>query len=345
MDRREFLKGAVLGGAAAAIPGGLSAGETGRVRFLVFADIHYRFSPVHLKSREWLERILERAKREQVDFVIQLGDFTQRPLEDADYVRLYNDFPIRTYNVFGNHDDDVTPHEKALEALKLECGHYFFDRGGFRFVVADPNYIQVGREFLHYSDGNHSKKKIEGATLNHMPPFELEWLKGTIGSSPYPCVVFSHQSFARNRGSAVECREVRRIFEEANAKTPGRVRLVMNGHHHVDNLTFINGIPYWEMNSASYQWTGWKWAHKGYDEALVKSHPSIVHNFVFDKPVSAVVTLGLDGLLKVEGEKGRYYRDLDPVALGWTGDDLGRAATPDVSSVEMILKPFSGNPA
>lgn len=335
MKRREFLAGAALGGMSAILPGGISAAQTDKVKFLVFADIHYRFSPVHQKSREWLERILDRAKRENVDFVIQLGDFTQRPLEDIDYVNCYNDFSIKTYNVFGNHDDDVSPHEKVLGALRLESGHYFFDRNGFRFVVCDPNYIQVGSEFLHYSDGNHSKKKIAGATLDHMPPFELEWLKDVIDSSPHPCVVFSHQSFARERGSVAECREVRRILEEANAKTPGKVRLVMNGHHHVDFLTFVNGIPYWEMNSASYQWTGWKWAHNGYDEAVVKSYPSIVHSFVFDQPVSAVVTLDRGGLVRVDGERGRYFKNIDPVALGWKGDDLGRPATPNVTSLSM----------
>lgn len=335
MNRREFLTGAALGGTAAILPRCAYGSEAGKVRFLVFSDIHYRFSPVHLKSREWLERILDRAKRENVDFVIQLGDFTQRPLDDIDYVNLYNDFSIKTYNVFGNHDDDVSPHERVLEALRLESGHYFFDHGGFRFVVCDPNYIQVGNDYFHYSDGNHSKKKIAGATLDHMPPFELEWLKGVIDTSPYPCVVFSHQSFARERGSVVECRAARKIFEDANAKTPGKIRLVMNGHHHADFLSFVNGIPYWEMNSASYQWTGWKWAHKGYDEAIVREYPSIVHCFVFDQPVSAIVTLEQNGLLKVEGEKGRYFRNLEPSALGWAGDDLGRPATPDVTSISL----------
>ena len=333
-SRRMFLAGA---GAASALSVAAAAprADAGRVRFLAFTDIHYRFSPIHSKSREWLERILARAERENVDFVIQLGDFTANPVEDKDYVGLYRNFKIRTYSALGNHDDDCCPHERTLDALGLECGHYFFDRGGFRFIVTDPNYIFVDGEYRHYSDGNHSRNRLPGVTLNHVPPFQQEWLKDAIGSSPYPCVVFSHQSYERFRGGVVEQKVVRSIFEEANAKTPGKVRLAVNGHHHCDHFTILGGIPYLDLNSASYQWLGRKFEHSGYSAADMKRFPGMKHMFVYDRPVSAIITLDAGGRLKVEGEKGAFYAGVTPESVGGWLDDMGRPATPDIQSLDL----------
>ena len=338
-SRRRFLAGAgavaAFGSSAASGAGRPAVKGKGETRFLAFTDIHYRFSPIHAQSREWLERILARAERENVDFVIQLGDFTAKPLEDRDYVNAYNDFKIKTYSAFGNHDDDYSPHEKVLEALRLDSGHYFFDHGGFRFIVADPNYILADGVYHHYSDGNHSRKKFPGATLNHMPPFELEWLQDTIAGSSFPCIVFSHQSFERARGGVVEQAAVRRIFDEANAKTPGKVRLVVNGHHHCDHFTILGGIPYLDLNSASYQWLGWNFEHKGYGESDMKRFPTMNHTFVYDRPVSAIITLDAGGRLRIEGEKGAFYAGVTPESVGGWLDQMGRPATPDIQSLDL----------
>ena len=340
LSRRGFLAAAGMASLGIAAESRIPTANraSGRVRFLAFTDIHYRFSPIHTKSREWLERILARAERERVDFVIQLGDFTAKPLEDLDYVNAYNDFKIKTYSVFGNHDDDNFPHERVLEALRLDSGHYFFDRGGFRFIVADPNYILVDGAYRHYSDGNHSRKRLPGATLNHLPPFQQEWLKDAIDSSPFPCVVFSHQSFERGVGGVVEQAAVRKIFRDANAASPDKVRLAVNGHHHCDHFTIMDGVPYLDLNSASYQWLGWKFSHNGYSAEDMKRFPTMNHTFVYDRPISAIITLESDGHLKVEGETGAFYAGVTPESVGGWLDEMGRPATPDIQSLDMNFR-------
>ena len=150
IDRRSFLSGAALLGAAAAMPAAAmpAPGPTdpGTLRFCAFADIHYFPKTFPHDTREWLERILDRAVKSKCDMVIHMGDFTHTPAACKDYVGFYNDFRIKTYHTVGNHDDDGNSHEETLAAYRLDCGHYFFDHGGFRFIVTDTNHC--------FADGN-----------------------------------------------------------------------------------------------------------------------------------------------------------------------------------------------
>ena len=159
IGRRAFLAGgalAVLG--AHGNDGGGAVVSRGRVKFCVFADIHYKPHAFPHSTKDWLKRILDHAEAEKCDFIIHCGDFCHYPHRDRDYVDFYNGFgrKIPVYHVIGNHDDDGNSHEQTLEAYGMKCGHYFFDLKGFRFIVLDPNHIRYADGHVeHYSNGNY----------------------------------------------------------------------------------------------------------------------------------------------------------------------------------------------
>ena len=156
MTKREFLSlsmmGAVAGGsqlvATASNTGGaqLAAPATPAARPLkvcVFADIHYHPGGWTNDTPEFLEKIMARAESAGCDMMIHLGDFVHNvntPLT-KDYIRRYNEFRVPGYHILGNHDQDGTPWKQTTDAYRMPDGHYSFDKGGFRFVVADPNYF------------------------------------------------------------------------------------------------------------------------------------------------------------------------------------------------------------
>ena len=146
VSRRMFLGGAAMAdaGSAAKDSSAAKVGKSGKVKFCVFADIHYTPGTFPNSTKEWLGQIIDHAKVEKCDFIIHCGDFTSYPVRYSDYVNFYNDCGLPAYHVIGNHDDDGNPHEDTLKAYRMECGHYFFDRNGFRFVIVDPNHIQYG---------------------------------------------------------------------------------------------------------------------------------------------------------------------------------------------------------
>ena len=72
---------------------------------------------------------------------------------------------------------------------------------------------------------------------NYMPPEQLVWLEETIASSPYPCVIISHQSFEFGRRDCVKyADEVRSVINDANRSKTVSVLLCINGHYHRDHI-------------------------------------------------------------------------------------------------------------
>ena len=360
-NRRGFLGIGAMAGAGALMSGGKVSASDGRkageVKFCVFADIHYRPGPRGFphSTKEWLGRVLARAERENCDFVIHCGDFCHNPAADKDYVDYYNNFKLPTYHTIGNHDDDGCSHDETLKAYGIKSGHYFFDRNGFRFIVIDANHVRWADGRLeHYSNGNYYKKnKVpelkkfydqgKEDVIGIVDPDQLEWLKRTIDESPFPCVCFSHQSFERLAGNPCNSGvEVRAIFNAANAKSPGKVRLAINGHHHCDNLRMLEQVLYFDLNSASFQWMGTKHSHKNYPDSFFAANgqePRAVPWLSWDDPINAVVTLTVDGGIKIEGMRSKFSCGVTPkMCKNFFLDSCGRETVPYVQSVDMTLK-------
>ena len=348
ISRRTFLGGAALAAAGLAANDSVAAksAKPGRVKFCVFADIHYSPERFPNSTREWLERIIDHAKAEKCDFIIHCGDMTSYPVLHKEYVDFYNDCGLPSYHVIGNHDDDGNEHSETLKAYRMKCGHYFFDRNGFRLVIADPNYIKFadGR-IVHYSSSNYLKRKPgDGSEIGVMPPEQLAWLKDTVENSPYPCIVFSHQSFERPTGAACHnYREVQEIFNSANRKSPGKVRMAINGHHHRDYIRTLDNVVYFDLNSASFDWIGTKRAHTRYPKEYIEKHGlkrkgNKIPFISWDDPLHAIVTVDVDGTIKIDGMESKFAYGVTPESVGMFFDTCGRPTYARVQSVDMKLK-------
>ena len=334
-SRKAFLGGmAAFAGAAvarAATPAGGDSSDT--VRFLAFADIHYAPSGFWPHgNREWLDRVLKRAVDAKADFVMSLGDLTFGPSNDRirDYVRHYNDFkPVKTYHTYGNHEfESVTP-EELDEVYGLKSGYYSFDLKGFRFVVLDPHYhMKDGRLVRFCKRCSYPEEKV----CYVLPPDQLAWLRETVVGSPYPCVVFSHESIERDRGAIQSRKEVLEIFAEANARRAGTVRLVVNGHHHKDYFRVRDGIACLDLNSASYDIAG---NHTAYPEEFRRRCGAARCILTWNDPLSAVITLTGSGGLRIDGMESSYYLGVTPEMAGWGCDDCGRPTSARVQSVDL----------
>ena len=330
--RRAFLANGLLaaGGAAVAADGAVHTPAS--VSFLAFADIHYCPGVFPHDSPEWLEKVLSRAERRGVDFVIHAGDFSHNPAKEKDYVSLYNDFRIPTYHTLGNHDTEGCTLAETLAAYRMERGHYHFDRSGFRFVVLDTNYFRddAGR-FVHFEGGNY--RKIPSSRSWTCNGEQYEWLEETLRRSPHPCVVFMHQSCERERGGMPDWKRMRNLFRWVNRHCGGKVWLVVNGHHHTDGFRFIDGIAYLDLNSANYKY--YAESHKLYPAEYLKSHTGAGHVIAWEDPISSVITLDASGRLRIDGQESRFFMDVSPEKAKFPQRD--RPVTPNIQSVDISM--------
>ncbi len=302
------------------------------MKFSLFSDIHYCPEVFWSGDLAHLESIQHRAEREGCDFIIHAGDFCHGPTTVLDYVEAYNRFHIKSYHCLGNHECDLSTYEETLEHYGLSRGYYFFDEGGYRFIILDTNYYRDGDAFVHYSMGNYFKHPDEREWVS---PEQLPWLEETISASPFPCVLISHASFERGPDGAKNGEEIRAIIDEANKKRKHSVILVINGHYHRDHLTVLNNVLYFEINSASYDWV--EEAHDKYPEEMCRQYRNFNHIVAYEDPVHAIVTL--EGTrIKIDGMESRMMFGVTREQTGNPKfDPMGRPVTPRVLSADITL--------
>ncbi len=306
------------------------------MKFSVFSDLHI-FPHVFMGGTyEDLDFMRDRALREGCSFIIHAGDFAHNPARECAYVDYYNAFPLPTYHCLGNHDSDETSLAETLALYNMERGYYFFDADGFRFIICDPNYYKDGEDYIHYDLGNYY---AHPDARDYMPPEQLAWLAETVDTSPYPCVLISHESFERADG--VQNRDaVRRIIGDANKKRRHSVILCINGHYHRDGLRIWDEVLYFDLNSASYDWAPTE--HRFYPEEYNREYTLMNHSIVYNDPIHAVVTLEKkeDSIrIKIDGMESTEF-----LGVKWADtenrlyDEAGTTNTPRVSSVDMIFR-------
>lgn len=301
------------------------------MKFLIFSDIHRSAGSFDGGTYEDLEFFEARAKREGCDFIIHGGDLCHGPTykDNAEFVKAYNELSVPTYHCIGNHDADHSTYEEVLEHYKMENGYYYIDGNGARLIVLNPNYYLEDGKYVNYSMGNYYYK-----SRDHIPPEQLDWLRETIASSKDPCILLSHESLERPDG--IKNKEaVLDIINEANKRKKYSVVLCINGHSHKDYMRVMDGVCYFEINSASFEILEHR--HNYYPEDLCKKLKDVNATLVINDPICAVVEV-IGNAVDVKGMESSFFmgvtKDMtdDPLY-----DDAGRLATAEIKDFHVIL--------
>jgi predicted phosphodiesterase len=261
ISRRVLLRsaaGALAGTTLASLscaPGSRSGCNRQPVRFGIVTDCHYADTdPAGTRFyRESLDKLSESVARmnaEDVDFLIELGDFKDqdRPPVEGRTLRhlqtvegVFRGFARRRYHVLGNHDMDSLSKRQFLEnventGIDPSRSYYSFDVRGLHCVVLDANHRADGSEYDH---GNFDW------TDANLPAHELDWLRQDLAKSRGPAVVFIHQLLDGTGSVYVKnAAEVRRVLGES-----GNVLAVFQGHHHEGAYSHLDGVHYYTLKA------------------------------------------------------------------------------------------------
>ena len=302
--------------------------EVQPVRFAIVSDLHAPDIPDGL---ERMQAVVEAANRENVDFLIQLGDFIRLDSADIPYRKVWDEFKGEKYHVLGNHDLDRYTKEEYVAGLNMPGRYYSFDKGDFHFIVLDGNNLYDGKEYKPYARANYY---VDSKMRAFMDPEQMEWLKKDLAATDKRCIIFSHQSIdtSMNNGS-----EVRSILEEENRRSEfQKVALAFSGHDHSNYTKEINGITYVQINSASYVWIEQpSMTEKRYPQEINERYSLLSRSITYDKALYGIVTLTGEGA-EMKGTKGNFMPPT-PKEVG-LGDSIG--VFPLVSSIEDVKVTF-----
>jgi len=314
LHRRNFLRLAGVAGLAWSLPlRGQATPAT--LRLGVGADLHQDLVP---DAPARLAALQQAARAFKADAVVQLGDFCKPVAANLALLKQWRDGPKPQIDVLGNHDMDggFTP-DKTVAWMGMPGRHHTSVLAGHRIIVLDGNEKRPDRAVRGYP------RAIGDA--------QLGWLEKTLGLDDLPVVVCCHQGLDGMELGVVNSADVRALLEKANAKAGRpRIRLVLTGHHHLDYLAQVKGIPYLQVNSFSYYWTDKKTPGGRFPADVEARYPYLKQVLVYDQPLFALVELTPKGG-RVLGRAAKYVAGYGPAQAGIAPLVHGHRITPTVT--------------
>lgn len=225
----------------------------------------------------------------------------------------------------------------GTQSTKIEdggIGYYYFDKGDFRLIFLDTNYsVTPEGEYEHNRTASYGKPK-ENTSADSLGDKQISWLEAVLSNASElrkKCIVFSHASFSGIWNSSPDAEKVRELFKSANDKSEGTVLLAINGHYHTNHVAVVDGVCYFDCHTAI---NGWWQSERFYPYAEEDTeNPKYTFDYVdydasgnptknikmpysalsmgaqtlfFESPLSAIVTVSLDGKIKIEGSESKF---------------------------------------
>ena len=297
------------------------------IKFAVFTDLHYEHIP---DGYERMKNFINNIKDEEVDFVIELGDFCNPKEENKFLLNMLDNMGKSHYHVIGNHDSDSFAKETVMNFLQIDNTYYSFTYGKVKFIILDTCFIKTNNGYEPYYKKNYDKTKDIYPIL---PDYEYKWLENELNDNSEYYVIFSHHSFENEFGKrgVYNRDEVRDMINRVN-NTGKKVLLCVNGHDHGDSLEKIGETYYFGLNAMSYIWCGPEHEHFCYSEEIHKQYPFLKDMILYKDGLYAIVTIGEDGHVNIKGMRGDY-QNISPREAGIGYMWNGRCILPVVSSV------------
>lgn len=243
------------------------------LRFLVFADLHYKKGMYAVKVQH-LKQIMDRAKEEKVDLVLHAGDLSNDYQGSPELIKEYlnNEYGLSVYGVYGNHELESKHNSMEFVTPLLtndtqviwgtadgkigdgSIGYCYFQKKGYRFILLDTNYSY--HEAAGQWEHNHTASwGAPAGNLYHdsLGPVQLRWLENVLADAAgqgISCILVSHAGFMDHWRHSPDTNAVQKLIGQINQKVPGTVILCINGHYHTNHLEVQDNVLYFDVNAA-----------------------------------------------------------------------------------------------
>lgn len=332
MNRRKFVNHMGIGVAATVVSQALisfkpNADESTAkpLKFGIVTDVHKDLIP---DADERLQKFIATATAQEVDFIIQLGDFCFGDPKNLDFLGIWESFKGPKFHVLGNHDMDKNSKSEMLDFWGMPKTYYSYDFNGVHFIVLDANFLYQDGKFVDYERANFYVNDNERTYINEE---QIDWFKDDLEVTKLPTIVFSHQSLWHYQWGVKNRLTIQKILEANESK----IICCMNGHNHLDFHHHQNGIDYIEVNSMSYQWMSDKYTSTDrFPKQYYKEYRNLEHIAAYKDPLYAVATINHKGTMYIEGVKSEWLSP-SPYEMGMPKGIYGSELSAEMSSYKL----------
>jgi manganese-dependent ADP-ribose/CDP-alcohol diphosphatase len=207
----------------------------------------YRLSP------EKLTRCVEHLNKQELAFVVHLGDFIDRDFKSFSVVSpIFAKLKAPGRHVLGNHDFSVADDKKLLvpKTMNMPSRYYDYSVGKWRFIILDSNdmsfYAHPKNSPEHRASVDYyTKHKLKAPKYNGaVGPKQLAWVKEVLQKatkSKERVILFAHHPvYPKSAGHNVwNAEEIVALLEGYPC-----VAAYLNGHNHAGHYGIKKGIHY-----------------------------------------------------------------------------------------------------
>lgn len=231
--------------------------KVGLIADIQYGDCETNGSRFYRNSINKLREAVKDINDNSVSFTVNLGDFTDRNLEDLDAVMAeLSMLNANMYSVAGNHDYvGVKNNQTLYDKLFMPSDYYSLDFPslGIQFLFLNSNEIS---SYSNVSDiakqaeleAIKEKLKAEGRKNNYswngaLSNEQLNWLDNKLklahADNMKVIICMHHPLYPDNNHNALNDREILDVIGKYDC-----VKAVLSGHNHAGNFGYYKGIPF-----------------------------------------------------------------------------------------------------
>ena len=280
------------------------------IRFGVCSDVHQDY---FYQVVPRMQAFVNDMNAEQVDFIIQLGDFCFPKSANDKFLSVWNSFKGAKYHVIGNHDCEISSKNVFMDYVDYPSTkpYYSFDIGGYHFIVLDTNFGKKDGVLIPF---DHNKGDGFDNT-GYFDDEEYDWLEKDLTATNKRTIIFSHAPIYNGVHNADRFNS----FVMKQNQLYRKVVAAFSGHNHEDWMIEFNRVKHCQINSMCFYYGGAKaYNESRYSAEVYKAYPVMKSMFPYTDPLFAIVELNpVTGSVNIIG-KNTTFVPPTPVELGFS---------------------------
>jgi len=223
--------------------------------FKIIGTEHWYYN-YYRRSPDKLRGAVRYFNGQDLDFVVHLGDFIDRNLDDAEVLLdITKDLKVELWHALGNHDFTGSEGhvDRVLTKFGMPSAYYSKSLNGYRFVVIDTNEVGVIEHAPETDKWKEGRKLVDGllssgATQAYdwngaLSKKQLQWLNDEIAAAKTAneqVIIFAHHPvFPPSALNALNDNAVLDVIDAHD-----NVLAFINGHNHNGGFGTRGGVPY-----------------------------------------------------------------------------------------------------